>query len=59
MNGFWHPVTALQSNKKFYDVYELISEYLQVNLGIFKDSALDEKSAELITKRNEDKRLKS
>lgn len=49
MNGFWHPVTALQSNKKFYDVYELLSEYLQVNLGIFKDSALDEKSAELIT----------
>jgi hypothetical protein len=59
MNGFWHPVTALQSNIKFYDVYELLSEYLQVNLGIFKDSALDEKSAELITKRNEDKRLKS
>ena len=41
MNGFWHPVTALKNNLKFYDVYELLSEFLQQKLNIFKDFALD------------------
>jgi hypothetical protein len=45
MKGFWHPVTALKNNLKFYDVYELLSEYLQTKLNIFKDFALDERAA--------------
>lgn len=59
MNGFWHPVTALKNNLKFYDVYELLSEFLQQKLNIFKDFALDERSAKLKTRRDENKRLKS
>ena len=59
MNGFWHPVTALKNNIKLYDVYEILSEFLQKKLNIFKDFALDERSAKLKTRRDENKRLKS
>lgn len=56
--NWWYPMTQKTGNMKYMDTYEMLADFCQKKLEVWKDSGVDEKSAKLKTKETWDSELK-
>lgn len=56
--NWWYPMTQKTGNMKYMDTYELLADYCQKKLEVWKDSGVNEKDAKLKTKEEWDAELK-
>lgn len=55
---WWYPYTQKTGNLKFTDVDQILAEYCQKKLEVWKDDGCDEKTAKLQTQKEFDEKLK-
>jgi len=56
--NWWYPYTQKTGNLKFTDVDQILAEYCQKKLEVWKDDGCDEKTAKLQTKKDYEDKLK-
>jgi hypothetical protein len=56
--NWWYPMTQKTGNMKYMDNYEMLADYCQKKLEVWKDSGANEKDAKLKTKETWDSELK-